>query len=286
MMTKELEERSKQALVKKDDRLKDSLFSPELAPHYMGLANSLAKSTMVPKQFQGKPQDLFIAMAMGYQLGLSVEQSIQDIAVINGKPGVYGDALLGICLSHPDFEDITETPILKDKSVVGYECTVRRKFMAPTSRPFTLEMAKKAGLLSKPGPWTQYPERMLQMRARAFALRDAFADALKGIKSADEILDYIEDAEYTRGEEKVSSRTELLKQDYLKKTQVPQENSEIEPQYLLTLEDKITTIYNLISEKQMPDERVTKALNYYGVEAINQFDDERANHFISVLEKE
>ena len=41
--------------------------------------------------------------------------------------------------------------------------------------------AKRAGLWGKPGPWTQYPRQMLFNRARAFAYRHAFADALFGV---------------------------------------------------------------------------------------------------------
>jgi hypothetical protein len=40
------------------------------------------------------------------------------------------------------------------------------------------------------GPWTQYPRRMLQMRARGFALRDAFPDVLRGLVTAEEAADY------------------------------------------------------------------------------------------------
>ena len=47
-------------------------------------------------------------------------------------------------------------------------------------------MAKQAGLWGKPGPWSQYPDRMMLARARAFAYRDGFADVLKGVRSIEE----------------------------------------------------------------------------------------------------
>jgi hypothetical protein len=50
--------------------------------------------------------------------------------------------------------------------------------------------AKAAGLWAKGGPWTQYPKRMLAMRARGFALRNAFADVLRGLVTAEEAGDY------------------------------------------------------------------------------------------------
>ena len=38
--------------------------------------------------------------------------------------------------------------------------------------------------------WKSYPDRMLQMRARGFALRDSFPDVLKGLITREEAQDY------------------------------------------------------------------------------------------------
>lgn len=56
----------------------------------------------------------------------------------------------------------------------------------PVERTFSEAAARRANLWGKSGPWQQYPERMLQMRARAFALRDVFCDVLRGLGSAEE----------------------------------------------------------------------------------------------------
>jgi hypothetical protein len=50
--------------------------------------------------------------------------------------------------------------------------------------------AKKAGLWGKAGPWSLYPSRMLSLRSRGFALRNTFADALRGLITAEEAQDY------------------------------------------------------------------------------------------------
>jgi hypothetical protein len=55
---------------------------------------------------------------------------------------------------------------------------------------FSMADAKRAGLAGKSGPWSQYPARMLTLRARGFALRNAFADALRGLITAEEAQDY------------------------------------------------------------------------------------------------
>jgi len=202
--------------VQKMTRLDDSLFSPTLSEHYEGLAHKLAKSGVIPKQYIGKPLDLFVAMAMGYQLGMPVEQAIQDIAVINGRPCIYGDGLLAVVMNHADFEDIIEQEIMNGETCVGYTCTVKRKGKADYTKTFTIEMAKRAGLLGKPGPWAQYPDRMMQMRARGFALRDRFPDALRGIKSREEVEDYIDgEVVYKDSDTKPLTQVERVKQSYL-----------------------------------------------------------------------
>ena len=301
VMSQEISELKQMVMKDKANRLNDSLFSKELAPHYMQLASQLSKSMMVPKAYQGKPQDLFVAMAMGYQIGLSVEQSIQAIAVINGKPCLWGDDMLALCMAHPDFQDIIEEPIMKGEQIVGYNCTIKRQGISDSSTPFTLDMAKKAGLLSKVGPWTQYPERMLQLRARAFALRNRFPDALKGIKSREEVEDYIE-AEYKVADTS-GSRTELLKKDFLTKTGQLNETTEhntdtlnsqeaaenYEPQEVGATGGQEVVLYaeirRLLEEKGFSDERIIKALHYYEASCIEDLPADLAHHFITQLNK-
>lgn len=178
---------------KKLSRLEDSLFSQSNYQHYYKIAQQFAKSSLIPKNYIGKPDDIFIAMAMGYQLGFSVEQSLQDIAVINGRPCLWGDGLLALILSHPEFEYINEDQIFDDKgNILGCRCHIKRKGHDEHNEIFLVEDAKKANLWGKTGPWSQFPARMLKLRARSFAIRDKFADALRGIKSAEEVEDYEE----------------------------------------------------------------------------------------------
>jgi hypothetical protein len=245
---------------------------------------------------------------MGYQVGLTPEQSQQCIAVINGKPAMWGDDMLALCMAHKDFEDIEEHPIRKgDDTVIGYVCTVHRKGKKPKTSEFTLDMAKRAGLLAKGGVWNQYPERMLKLRARGFCLRDAFPDALKGIKPREEVEDYI-DADYSNPVEHKGSNTERLKQDILSKQgaadaktttglcapsvhiEVEQEDTNIEQSEEMDAireetPDLHLEIKRLIEEKGFTDERLAKALAYYEVISIEELQEESAHHFILQLMK-
>jgi hypothetical protein len=117
-------------------------------------------------------------------------QSLQSIAVVNGRPSVYGDTALAVCKGSPVCEWVRETIEGEGEHMVAVCQAKRRGDAQPVESRFGVAEAKKAGLWGKQGPWTQYPRRMLQMRARGFALRDAFPDVLRGLVTAEEAADY------------------------------------------------------------------------------------------------
>jgi hypothetical protein len=165
------------------------MLMPSNFPEALQMASLIAKSGMVPKSYDGNAGAVLVAIAMGAEIGLTPMASIQNVAVINGRPSLWGDAVLAVCTSHRECEDIIETYDDATKTAI---CTVRRRGRHPVVRQFSETDAKLAGLWGKAGPWTQYPKRMLQMRARGFALRDAFPDALRGIRMAEEERDVID----------------------------------------------------------------------------------------------
>lgn len=169
-------------------------FAPATMGEAIEFSKMLAESSMVPRAYQGKPQDIMVCVQWGYELGLAPMQALQNIAVINGKPSVYGDAMAALVQASPVCEGIEETMENEGTPNPTAVCVARRKGRNPVIAKFSVEDAKRAGLWGKQGPWTAYPKRMLQMRARGFALRDAFPDVLKGLISAEEASDYPEEA--------------------------------------------------------------------------------------------
>ena len=150
----------------------------------------VATSDFAPKDFRGKPESCLLAIQHGAELGLSPMQSLQSIAVVNGRPSVYGDTALAVCKGSPVCEWVRETIEGEGEHMVAVCQAKRRGDAQPVESRFGVAEAKKAGLWGKQGPWTQYPRRMLQMRARGFALRDAFPDVLRGLVTAEEAADY------------------------------------------------------------------------------------------------
>jgi hypothetical protein len=156
----------------------------------MRYSELLAKSQMVPKAYQGKPEDVLVAVSWGMELGLAPLQALQNIACINGKPSVYGDAAMALVQNSATCENIEE--YFEGEGTVNpvAVCVAHRKNRTPVIAKFSVEDAKRAGLWGKQGPWSSYPKRMLQMRARGFAIRDAFPDVLKGLITVEEAQDF------------------------------------------------------------------------------------------------
>ena len=168
-------------------------FNPSGFGQLVEFAKMVSTTQIIPQAYQGKPDDIVAACIMGADVGLTPMQALQNIAVIRGKATIWGDGLLAICQGHPAYAGIKEwlegagTP-----EAVAY-CRIRRAVhgeIEETTSSFSYEDAKRAGLTSKRGPWQQYPSRMLQLRARGFALRDAFPDAIKGLITVEEAQDY------------------------------------------------------------------------------------------------
>ena len=184
--------------------------TPQTIDEALRMADIMAKASIIPKDYQGNSGNILVAIQWGAELGLPPLQAMQSIAVINGRPSLWGDAVIGLVrgsgLLESIHEEVTDTQAI---------CTVKRRGEDPAERQFTMEDAKRAGLLGKPGPWSQYPKRMLQMRARAWALRDVFPDVLRGVSVAEEAQDIPPERNMGPAEvipsQPTTSRTESIK---------------------------------------------------------------------------
>ena len=152
------------------------------------MANAICRAQMAPKGLD-TPEKASIAILQGLEVGLKPMQALQRIAVVNGRPTIWGDGAIGLVRGSGLCEYVNERIEGEGDKRVAI-CEAKRKGEAqPVTRKFSVDDAKKAGLWGKAGPWSQYPERMLQMRARAFALRDLFADVLGGMHIHEEVAD-------------------------------------------------------------------------------------------------
>lgn len=134
---------------------------------------------------------LLIGILKGMEVGFPPIAAISNIYIVNNKPTIYGDGALALVLNHSDYEWHKEEITGQAKTDTWTAtCTIKRVGIdEPFMRSFTWSDAKVAGLSGKAGPWTKYPARQLKMRARAWAIRDSFADALNGLGIAEEVAD-------------------------------------------------------------------------------------------------
>jgi hypothetical protein len=170
-------------------------FNPTSMSEAISIANLYIASGLTAFK---RSSEAVVAIEHGMSLGMSPAQSMQSIAIINGKPGIYGDAALALVKSTGMLKAHSETftGTLKDGTRACTCKVVRIQKLAngewnevEYEQTFGIAEAKDAKLWGKSGPWTQYPDRMMKMRARGFCLRDAFPDILKGVGIAEELQD-------------------------------------------------------------------------------------------------
>lgn len=149
-----------------------------------------AERAGIAKKSLPSAESKMVAVLQGMEMGKPPMWSMRWIAVINGIPSVWGDGALAVAEDSGLMEDIEETHDRDEKGVItGATCKVTKKGRkTPVVRSFSVDDAKKAQLWGKQGPWSHYPQRMLQMRARAWALRDA--GLTHGLSIAEEVQDY------------------------------------------------------------------------------------------------
>ncbi len=150
-------------------------------------AKAVVLSGLAPKGMD-KAETILVAIQLGMELGMSPMSSLQNIAIINGRPGIFGDAALALVRASGLLEDYTQEVTGAGDALVA-TVTSKRVGFDPIVSTFSMTDAKRAGLLGKSGPWAQYPERMLLFRARGFNLRDNFGDVLKGLRTTEELQD-------------------------------------------------------------------------------------------------
>ena len=192
---------------------------PRNVPEATQYANGLIAANIVPDAFKysekeaealgdrtlkGKPNTALIVMGVlkCLEIGVPPQTGLAGLLPINGRFSIWGDLAVAKAQQAGVIANQTrvETGPAFDKNLplgewpvdFGVEVRIWRKGQEqPYVGRFTIRDAKRANLWMNQykKPWVLYPERMLYNRARAFALRDGFADCLNGLSIAEEMLD-------------------------------------------------------------------------------------------------
>lgn len=212
-------------------------------------ASGLIAAGIVPDsyRFDGKKQNeinaplVLMGVLKAMELGLAPQTGIGALYAVNGRFSVYGDGAIGLIQRHRLIAKHTEhrisggfdptTELADWPGDYGWEVRYWRVGQEePYVGRFTVRDARRAGLWLNVNkkPWIHYPDRMLFNRARAFALRDGFADALMGLGIAEEERDRLPDVQ-DGGDLKPAGGVPEYLSDEPQTAAITDENARIEP---------------------------------------------------------
>ena len=225
---------------------------PENIEQAFRLATAIAAANMAPKAYNRDANSIMIGIMHGMEVGFTPMAALQSIAVINGMPVIWGDGALALVRASGLLEEVKETTTGEGDQAKA-NCWVKRKGEEGMERSFSVADAKKAELWGKKGPWQTYPQRMLLMRARSWALRDGFADVLRGLHIAEEAQDMgnlyqAADGTYVPAEKP-------LREHYLKEAEARQQAAEPD---LDAAHRRVTTGYSGDEPEESENEETDK----------------------------
>jgi len=147
------------------------------------LAEQMSKSCLLPKSLYGKPHDILILLQQGRELDIPPLQAINGINIIQGKPTISPQLMLG--LIYRKAPEASIEIVCKENSVT---VTMKRKGGKPYST--TWDMARAAKMqLTKKDNWVKQPMTMLKWRAVSDAARVVFPDIISGLYTPEEFDD-------------------------------------------------------------------------------------------------
>lgn len=158
-----------------------SFWIPTTGEDLETLANILTNNTR-------DAHDLIKAHAwFGHHFGGHLGKVQANVSVIQGKPALLSDALVGICYAKG---------LVRRFQVMSsdeYSCTVEAERNDEPegvihSFTFTADMARQMGIFK--ASWNKQTANMVMKRARSFIVRQVFPEAVSGLYTVDEMADH------------------------------------------------------------------------------------------------
>lgn len=209
-------------------------FEPQNLEQMFRFSEWLAKSQLIPRALQGKPQDVTIVLLKGREVGLSPMQALGTINVIEGKAVMAAELLVALVKRH---SDICEHFSLVESTETKATFSTRRKGSPKESAlTYTIEQATKAGLAGKDN-WKKHTATMLRWRAAAALARSEYPDLTSGIVTPDEAEEIRESKERElnpaprqEGQSKTAEIKEALKARLAQKPALSAATEQLAPQ--------------------------------------------------------
>ncbi len=148
----------------------------------------LLKSGFLPKAID-TPEKAMAIILTGRELGIPAMTALRTIDVIQGKPTVSPQLMLGLINASGQLENIE---IVETRNNQAVSCTMKRRYKTSHTEIFGFEEANKLGLTQKDN-YKRQPMVMFRWRAVAACARVVFPDVVLGIYTAeaDEVVDLL-----------------------------------------------------------------------------------------------
>ena len=215
-------------------------FSTTAYDKSLEICTALSKSNMVPKDFQGKPENILIAMEISQRTGSSLLAVMQSLNIIQGRPTFGSKYIIAAINSTGKFsplrfqftEEDTEREVVYVYSVWENSVKVKKEIKAKiknrTCRAYctdkstgeilyspevSLEMAVQEGWYTKDGSkWKTMPDLMLMYRSATMFGGIYAPEVTMGMSSKEEIEDIAIDVTPKKEPEKSKDKVNLIKE--------------------------------------------------------------------------
>lgn len=165
------------------------LTNPAAFEHTWRVAKAFSMSQMVPPHFQGKPENCMVALMMAEQLEINHLLALQNLTVIQGRPGFNAQFAIALANRRGPFKG----PITWSSKGQGDALEVTAKAVIrdsgePVSVTVSMEMARAEGWTKNP-KYRSIPEQMLRYRSATWLIRLYCPEVLLGFGTSEEIED-------------------------------------------------------------------------------------------------
>ena len=149
------------------------------------VAQSVADSHLFPQA--GTPSAAASILLAARDLGISYLAALQGLQMIQGKLTISPALAWGIVTASGELDDYTIDDLADGAgNAVGCRVWMKRRNGKDYAVVWTVEDAKRAGLVKPGGAWVSYPANLCRWRAVGFVIDVLFPDLLLGLKRADE----------------------------------------------------------------------------------------------------
>lgn len=179
-----------------------AIIKHEVTPDVWNMISTIAPTLAESRMFGvSRPAEAATVMLKGYELGLGLAAAFEFIQPIEGRPALIPRGALALILNSPHYAGIVIDDQRDDKGVpTACVVTMKRDNGLEYTVKFSMDDAKRAGIVKEKSGWEKYPANMLRWRAIGFCADVVFPDVMGGLKRADELgADLTPDGEVIEG---------------------------------------------------------------------------------------